>query len=212
MSDVQSTQNDQKWVYSDVVKEHFFHPKNILEDEKNYEADGSGFVGSPACGDMMKVWIKIDKAHDKIIDCKWRTFGCASAIGSTSMMSVMVSENGGMPIEQALKLKPQDILARLGGLPDNKIHCSVLGDKALRAAINDYFEKSGQPERVVREKAVIVCHCLHVTDHEIEEAVLEGKHDFEAVQKVTKVGTGCGTCRDKVEQLIEVYKQKYFGE
>lgn len=84
------------WVYSDTVREHFFHPQNFLIDEENYEADGVGVVGSPACGDMMAMWIKVDKNTQKISECKWKTFGCASAIASTSMLSVMVMENGSL--------------------------------------------------------------------------------------------------------------------
>ncbi len=212
MADVQSNNGSGDWVYSDTVKEHFFKPKNILVDEKKYKADGVGYVGSPACGDMMKVWIKVDKKTDKITDFKWRTFGCASAIGSTSMLSVMVTEHGGMSITKALALKPQDIMQRLGGLPDNKIHCSVLGDKALLAAVNNYFANSGQKERIIRNEAKVICECLNVTDHEIEDAVLEGKHDFESIQKVTKAGTGCGKCIPKVTELVEQYKNKYFGD
>jgi len=199
------------WVYSDIVKEHFFNPKNILcKNKKTYHADGVGFVGSPACGDMMKMWIKVNSKTDRIKDCKWQTFGCASAIGSTSILSVMITEKGGMKLDDALKLTPQDILKRLGGLPDRKIHCSVLGDKALREAINDYFRKSGQKNRIVRKPARIICKCLNVTDHEIEEAVLEGKNTFEKVQHITKAGTACGKCIPKVKELIEFYNHKYF--
>jgi NifU-like protein len=131
------TKSDE-WVYSDVVKEHFFNPRNVLKNEENYQADGVGIVGSPACGDVMKVWIKVDPVTKKIMECKWKTFGCASAVASTSMLSVMVTENGGMLVDDAYKLRSKDILEQLGGLPDNKIHCSVLGDQALRAAIDDY--------------------------------------------------------------------------
>jgi NifU-like protein involved in Fe-S cluster formation len=136
------TKNGEEWVYSDVVKEHFFNPRNVLKDEENYKADGVGIVGSPACGDVMKVWIKVDGDTKKIVECKWKTFGCASAVASTSMLSVMITENGGMLVDDAYKLKPKDILDRLGGLPDNKIHCSVLGDQALRAAIDDYRQRT----------------------------------------------------------------------
>lgn len=141
------------WMYSKKVKEHFFKPKNILTTDKeikkwNKEADGIGEVGSPACGDMMKIWIKVDKKNDKIKEMKWRTFGCASAIASTSILSVMVTKNNGMKIEKALKIKPQDIAKSLEGLPKKKFHCSVLGDKALREAIHDYFKKTGQEERI----------------------------------------------------------------
>jgi len=136
------------WVYTKTVKDHFFNPKNIVLDEKEIKSyDGLGMVGSPACGDMMKVWIKVDKKTDSITDMKWQTFGCASAIGATSMLSTMVK---GMKIDKALKLKPQDITEELGGLPTRKIHCSVLGDQALRAAINDYFKKSKQEKRIIK--------------------------------------------------------------
>lgn len=131
----------QNWLYSEVVKDHFFNPRNILLDEKEYESDAIGIAGSPLCGDMMVVWIKIDKDSQKITECKWRTFGCASAIASTSMMSVMVEENGGMLVSKAKRITPESIVERLGGLPDRKYHCSVLGHEALRKAIEDYEEK-----------------------------------------------------------------------
>lgn len=133
------------WLYSDIVKDHFFNPRNLLINgqEEGFAADGMGRVGSPACGDEMVIWIKVDQKTKKIIDCKWQTFGCGSAIASTSMLSVMVLENDGMTIEQALKIRPQDILERLGGLPARKVHCSVLGDQALRAAIEDWRSRRG---------------------------------------------------------------------
>lgn len=139
MADVKSRDKTQNWFYSDIVKQHFFNPQNIACDDKMIEEmkpNGIGEVGSPACGDVMKMWLRIEDG--KIKKCLWRTFGCASAIASTSMLSVMVTENGGMKVEDALKIKPKDIVDRLGGLPNIKIHCSVLGDQALRAAIEDY--------------------------------------------------------------------------
>lgn len=126
------------WLYSEVVRDHFFHPRNILIDNTDYEGDGIGIVGSPACGDMMAIWVKIDPATKKITECKWKTFGCASAIASTSMLSVMATENGGMALARAKRLTPEAIIERLGGLPDRKYHCSVLGHQALREAILDY--------------------------------------------------------------------------
>ncbi len=131
------------WFYSDIVKDHFINPRNLLVDDKNYVADGIGIVGSPACGDMMAVWIKVDKESGKIKECKWRTFGCASAIASTSMMSVIATENGGMTLKQAKRLSPELIIDRLKGLPDRKYHCSVLGHQALREAVID-FENHGK--------------------------------------------------------------------
>lgn len=211
MSDVTSRNNKEKWFYTDTVKDHFFHPRNFMEDDTSYGDAYLGLVGSPACGDVMKIWIKIDPATERIIDLKWQTFGCASAIASTSMMSVMVTEDGGMTLEEARALKPQMIMERLGGLPMRKVHCSVLGDKALRAAINDYYRKNNQPGKIEIEHGRIIDKVLKITDHDIEEAVLDGAHTLEAVQSKTKVGTGDPSCIPEVEQLIRFYKEKHFS-
>jgi len=134
--------SEKGWLYTDKVKEHFFNPKNIFKTDQELEefkkhADGYGTVGSPACGDVMEMFIKV---KDNIITaCKWRTFGCASAIASTSILSEMAI---GKTIEEAKKITPQDIVKELGGLPPRKIHCSVLGDQALRKAIEDYESKN----------------------------------------------------------------------
>ncbi|QQR60477.1 iron-sulfur cluster assembly scaffold protein [Candidatus Uhrbacteria bacterium] len=212
--DVVAPTKEKGWFYTDTVKDHFFHPKNFLEDEAGYGDAYLGMVGSPACGDAMKVWLKIEKEADgteRIKDFKWKTFGCASAIASTSMLSVMVTENGGMPIEAALALRPQDIMERLGGLPARKVHCSVLGDKALRSAVMDYYRKSGQIDKVEVEAGRLIDKVLKITDHDIEEAVLEGADTLEKVQARTKVGTGDPSCIPEVENLIRFYKEKYFG-
>ena len=195
--------------YSDVVKEHFFHPHNFMEDETGYKADGQGMVGSPACGDVMRVWIKVDAKSKKIKDCRWKTFGCASAIAATSMMSDMVIEKGGLTLKKARQIRPQDIMERLGGLPARKIHCSVLGDKALRAAINDYYRKTGQTDKIEVEHGRIIDKVLKITDHDIEEAVLDGADTLEKVQAKTKIGTGDPACIPEVEQLIRFYNEKY---
>jgi len=127
------------WLYSPTVKDHFFNPRNLLIDDSTYAFDGFGQVGSAECGDVMNVWIKVESGRVK--ECKWRTFGCASAIAAASMMSVMATENGGMTLEQAQVLKPQQIVERLEGLPERKFHCSVLGHEALRLAVQDYLAK-----------------------------------------------------------------------
>ena len=203
---------DEEWFYTPIVKEHFFNPQNILlnDDEiKGEDFDAVGMVGSPACGDMMKIFINVE--DDKLKDCKWQTFGCASAIASTSMMSVMLTEDDGMTLDEALKLKPKQINDRLGGLPHRKFHCSVLGDKALREAINNYFEKTGQDDRVKRDRVRVIDKKSGTTDHDIEEAVLEGAQTFEDVQRKTKVGVGNMKIQQDVEQLIRHYTEKYFG-
>jgi nitrogen fixation NifU-like protein/NifU-like protein len=128
------------WFYSNEVKKHFTKPKNFLKSEQEVKLyNGYGKAGNPKCGDLMEMWILVKEG--KIKECKWRTLGCASAIASTSMLSEMVCEKGGMKIGKALKLTGKDIMERLGGLPAIKAHCSVLGDEALRNAIRDYKTK-----------------------------------------------------------------------
>lgn len=123
-----------KFIYSQIVEDHFFNPRNILKNDKDEtKFDAIGEIGSPACGDVMKVYLKIK--DNKILDFKWKTFGCASAIAATSILSEMVI---GMDISDAYEISAQDITEALGGLPKRKIHCSVLGDQALRLAIDNY--------------------------------------------------------------------------
>jgi nitrogen fixation NifU-like protein len=205
----------QEWFYTENVRKHFFNPQNILttqEEAASYKSDGVGVVGSPACGDVMKMWIRVDTEKDVISACKWQTFGCASAIASTSMLSVMVTENEGMKLDDAMKITHKDIINRLGNLPTRKIHCSVLGDKALRAAINDYFIKSGQNDRVMDEKIKVIDKILKITNKDIEDAVIEGARTLEDVQERTKVGLQDKNCIPEVEKLIEYYVKKHFGE
>jgi len=196
-----------EWVYTDKVKEHFMNPRNILMDEDSYADDGKGVTGNIKCGDQMIVVIQVDSEKGIITDCKWKTFGCASAIASTSVLSEMVK---GMKLEDAYNLSAKDINKELGGLPEHKIHCSVLGDKALREAINDYYQRSGMDDKIKREEARVVCQCMNVTDHEIEDAVLEGARTFYELQEMTKVGTVCGECKDDVSELLEFYTNKHF--
>lgn len=211
-ADVVNQFTGEKWYYTDIVKDHFFNPRNLqLEDLVPENFDAFGMVGSPACGDMMSMGLKIEPESERIKEMKWKTFGCASAIAATSMFSVMVTENGGMTIDEALKIKPQDIMLRLGGLPNRKIHCSVLADKAFHKAANDYFRRSKQYERIVTEGAKIVDPKLNITDKDIEEAVLEGAMDLEGVQRKLKVGVGSPEIITEVEQLIRFYKEKYYG-
>ena len=136
-----TSNNQNDWFYSPMVKDHFFNPRNLLLDEESYKADAIGVAGNAVCGDMMKVWIKVDHDTQRIKECKWKTFGCASAIAATSMMSVIVTEKSGMKLSQARNLKPQQIIKRLGGLPDRKFHCSVMGEEALKDAIKNYLQK-----------------------------------------------------------------------
>lgn len=195
------------WVYTDKAKDHFINPRNVLEDETGYQDDGKGIVGNIKCGDQMMVVIKVDKNKGIITDCKWKTYGCASAIASTSVLSEMVK---GMTLDEAYHLSPKDIAKELGGLPEHKIHCSVLGDKALRAAINDYYVRNGMESKAEKEKARLVCQCMNVTDREIEQAVLDGARTFYELQEKTKIGTVCGQCEGEATRLLREYVKKHF--
>ena len=197
------------WVYSEKLKEHFMHPKNTLGDEDIDSYDGKGIVGNIKCGDQMMMVIKVDREKGIITDCKWKTYGCASAIASTSILSEMVK---GMTLDEAHRLSPKDVAVKLGGLPEYKIHCSVLGDKALRAAINDYYERHGMKDKVQKEESRIVCQCMNVTDHEIEHAVLEGARTYLQLQEHTKLGTVCGQCKDEATRLLKEYIKKHFAK
>ncbi len=192
------------WVYTDTVKEHFMNPKNVWEDD-SFQADGFGLVGSMACGDQMRVGIKVKDG--RIEDLRWQTYGCASAIASTSMMSEMAI---GLTLEEAYFLTPAMITERLGGLPQHKFHCSVLGDKALRAAIDDYLEKKGMENPYRRNVAKIICECKNVTDQQIEDLVKTKKATtLEELREITEFGTVCGKCQFKVHQLFEEFKHIY---
>lgn len=194
------------WLYSDIVQEHFMNPRNVLEiPEDEFSPDGRGLVGNVQCGDQMLVVIKVE--NDVITDCRWKTYGCASAIASTSMLSEAVK---GMSIHEAYKITPDQIVERLGGLPEHKIHCSVLGDKALRAAIEDYLTRSGRESEIPRQEAVVVCSCLNITDHDIESLVRDhGVKTWEQLQEHTKIGTVCGKCKPKADELLHQFTHLY---
>ena len=158
-----------------------------------------GEVGSLACGDQMRVGIKVKDG--KISDLRWLTYGCASAIASTSMMSEMAI---GMTLKEAYSLTPKAIMDKLGGLPEHKFHCSVLGDKALRAAIDDYLEKNGLENPYKATSAVIICECKNVTDQMIESLVREDKvKSVEDLKALKGAGSGCGKCVGKLKEAIE---------
>lgn len=126
----------QDWVYSETVKDHFLNPRNFLMgDESNFKYDACGIVGNPICGDQMKMYIKVDPETNKIVDIRWKTYGCASAIASTSALSEIAK---GKTLDEALKITAQDVDEYLGKLPKHKFHCSILGHDALKDAILNY--------------------------------------------------------------------------
>jgi NifU-like protein len=179
------------WEYTDKVKEHFLNPRNVGEVE---EPDGEAEVGSIACGDALKLTFKLDE-NKRIKEAKFKTFGCASAIATASALTEIIK---GMTVEEAGKVTNQDIASYLGGLPEEKMHCSVLGQQALEKAISQY---QGGPAKDAGAK--IVCECFGVTDREIERAVRENNlRTVEEVTNYTKAGGGCGNCHEEIEAII----------
>jgi NifU-like protein len=180
------------WEYTDKVKDHFFNPRNVGEVDR---PDGVGEVGSLACGDALKLTFKID---DKgvIVDARFKTFGCGSAIASASALTEIIK---GMSIEEADKLTNQDIVDYLGGLPEEKMHCSVMGREALEAAIANY-----RGEKPPVEEGLMICRCFGVTDKTIERAIKEnGLTTVEEVTHYTKAGGGCGSCVEEIQSIID---------
>ncbi len=186
------------WEYTDKVKEHFLNPKNAGEIEN---PDAVAEVGSIACGDALKLTMKLDE-NKKIVDAKFKTFGCASAIASASALTELLK---GKTIEEAEKITNQEIADYLGGLPPEKMHCSVLGQEALEKAIENY---RGVSHKMPEE--VIVCACFGVTDGEIERAIRQNHlTSVEEVTNYTKAGGGCGNCHEKIQAIIDrVYETK----
>jgi len=180
------------WEYTDKVKDHFLNPRNVGDVEN---PDGVAEVGSIACGDALKLTFKLDE-NKRIKEAKFKTFGCASAIATSSALTEMVK---GMTLDEAMKVTNQDIAAFLGGLPQEKMHCSVMGKEALEMAIANY---RGTPAK--EPGAQIVCECFGVTDRDIQRAVRENNlTTVEEVTNYTKAGGGCGNCHDAIGQIIE---------
>lgn len=179
------------WEYTEKVKEHFLKPRNAGEVE---DANAVGEVGSMACGDALKLSLRVDE-NGKVADAKFQTFGCASAIASASALTEMLK---GKTVEEAEKITNQDIADYLGGLPKEKMHCSVLGRQALEEALAQY-----KGEHVAKKEGEIVCECFGVTDLEIEKAIRE--NDLSTVEEVTnytKAGGGCENCHDTIREII----------
>lgn len=193
------------WNYTQAVHDHFLHPHNVgaLED-----ANAIGEVGSLSCGDALKLYLKI---NDKgiIEKASFQTFGCASAIASSSVLTDMII---GMPVDEALKITNKDITNALGGLPKQKMHCSVMGQEALEAAIRNW---KGEPaESHAHEEGKLVCKCFGITDEQIKRAIRD--NDLKTVQEVTeytKAGGACGECIDQIAEILAYeLKQAPAGE
>ena len=183
------------WDYSDKVIDHFKNPRNVGTIEN---PDGVGEVGALACGDALKLMFKLDK-DGRIADVKFQTFGCASAIASSSALTEMIK---GMTLEEASKVTNQDIAEYLGGLPEQKMHCSVMGMEALEAAIANY--RTG--DTAVRELKddPLVCTCFNVHESEIVQAVrINHLTTVEQVTNYTKAGGACGKCKGAIQAILD---------
>jgi NifU-like protein len=180
------------WEYTDKVKDHFLNPRNVGEIEN---PDGVGEVGSLACGDALTLYFKMDD-QERIKEAKFKTFGCASAIASSSALTEMLI---GKTLEEAETITNENIADYLGGLPKEKMHCSVMGRDALEKAISCF---RGNAEKKIEGN--IVCECFGVTDMQIERAVRENHlTTIEQVTDYVKAGGGCGNCHDKIQEIID---------
>lgn len=183
------------WDYTDKVKDHFLHPRNarVIED-----ANGVGDVGSIICGDALRLMLKIDPVTEVIEDAAFQTYGCGSAIASSSALTEMLK---GKSLKEAEKITNQEIVDYLGGLPPEKMHCSVMGREALDAAIANYH---GQSYENSHDDGELVCHCFGVGINKIKKAVWENHlTTVEEVTNYTKAGGGCGSCKMRIEEIID---------
>lgn len=191
------------WNYTDKVMDYFLHPRNVGEIA---DADGVGEVGNIVCGDAMKLYVKMSPDGRTIADVKFQTFGCASAIASASALTEMLK---GKTLEEARRLTNQDIADYLGELPEEKMHCSVMGSEAFDAALKDLKAKHPEwevpvPEEVEEGAERIVCHCFSVTEGEIRKVIRENHlTTVEQVTHFTKAGGGCGGCRDDIQAILD---------
>ena len=189
------------WKYTDKVMDHFLNPHNVGEIP---DADAVAQVGNITCGDALKLYLKLDE-EGKICDVKFQTFGCASAIASSSALTDLVI---GKTLDEAALITNKDIVAILGELPEEKMHCSVMGMEALQAAIADYKKRNGEEYQIIESdtdhEGRIVCRCFGITDAKIRKVALENNlRSVEQITDYTKAGGACGTCLDQIQEILD---------